>query len=632
MVYTHPMRISRVITMRKTLLSFLLIPILGFGFEASFASAQTVAGAQNNAQIVAEAAGIGSTDLVTIIGRIVNIFLSLLGVIFLILMLYAGYLWMTAAGDDKQVQKAKDIIRNAVIGIVITASAFAITNYIFGLLTGQGFYGGGGSSGGGTKPGGLVLSSGSLGNGIIESHLPMRNAMDVPRNTPIIITFKEAIKPESFIEGWTDATSNTTKGLNVANVKIYPTEVGESGILTSAKARVSYLADLKTYIIRPVDYLGSPVKKVGYTVELKGGASGIQKVNGGAAFAGAFSSGYIWPFEVSTVVDLTPPRVIDVVPVQAGQYARNVVIQINFDKAMDPTAVSGKTANGFSNIEVLSTPSGGNVPAVVSGSFEISNQYRTVEFTTEEKCGTNSCGQDVYCLPGDSSIQIVAKAATLANVDSPQAELTNNGYNGVVSVAGNSLDGSKDGKADGPPGDNYSWQFGTTGDVKLSPPRIESTVPNSDPQTGLNSNVPLDQPVEAKFDTRLRSASLNSQTITIDAHGKDETNVDTFWWTVGMSLLNQDGSTYDPKLPNAVEPPKSGAFIQHRVFLPSGKDVADLNFYDPYVSHGVQDVYQNCFNPAAKCGSLDYSDMLIQGPNCCNSQASKSECKTLLHP
>ncbi|MCC7357699.1 Ig-like domain-containing protein [Candidatus Uhrbacteria bacterium] len=611
-----------------------MIPILGFSFMVSTVSAQSVADAQNNAQIVAEAAGVGNTDLVTIISRIVYIFLGFLGVIFLILMLYAGYLWMTAAGDDKQVQKSKDTIRQAVIGLLITASAFAITNFIFGLLNGQSFFGGGSSGNGNyrTKPGGLVLSSGSLGGGIIESHLPMRNATDVPRNTSIIITFKEAIKPESFIEGWTDATSNTAHGLNDTNIKIYPTTVGESAKLTSATARVTFLDDLKTFVIRPVEYLGNPIKKTGYTVELKGGTFGIQKMNGGAAFSGAFTSGYIWPFEVSTVVDLVPPKVVDVVPVQAGLYARNVVIQITFDKAMDPTAVSGKTADGFSNIEILSTSAGGGTPGAVAGSFVISNQYRTVEFTTEEKCGTNSCAQEVFCLPGDSSIQVVAKAATLANADSPQAELTSNGYNGIVSVAGNSLDGSKDGKAEGPPGDNYSWQFGTTGDVKLTPPRIEATIPSSDPQTGLNSNIPLDLPFEVKFDTRLRSSSLNTQTIMLDAHGKDETRVDSFWWTVAMSLLNQDGTTFDPKQPNAVDPPKSGAFIQHRVFLPSGKTFQDLNFYDPYVFHGVQDVYQNCFNPAAKCGSLDYSDMLTQGPNCCNSQATKGECKTLLHP
>jgi hypothetical protein len=281
---------------------------------------------------------------------------------------------------------------------------------------------------------------------------------------------------------------------------------------------------------------------------------------------------------------------------------------------------------------VLSTPTGGNVPNQVQGHFDISNQYRTVEFTTDEKCGTNSCGQEVYCLPGDSSIQVAAKAATLVDPNSPQAELTSNGYNGVVSAVGNSLDGNKDGKADGPPGDNFSWEFGTTGEVKLSPPRIESTIPSSDPQTGLNSNVPLDQPVEARYDTRLRSSSLNSETISIDAHGKDETSPDTFWWTVGMTLLKQDGTLYDPKAPNAVEPPKAGAIINHRVYLPSGQAIDTLNYYDPYISHGVQDVYQNCFNPAAKCGTKDYSDMLIQGPNCCNSIASKGECKTLLHP
>ena len=508
---------TRFVYMRK--ISQLILASLAFGavFVSQPVQAQSLAQSQNNAALVAETAGIQQTDLVTIVGRIIYIFLSLLGTIFLVLMLYAGFIWMTAAGDPKRVDTAKSMIRNAIIGIVIITSAFFITNYILDALTNSGSFGGGGQSPSGpcaNPPCGLVTSAGALGGGIIESHLPMRNALDVPRNTPIIITFKEPIKPESFIEGWTEANPGV-EGLNSANVKIYPTENGPSAALPSDKARVKFLADRKTFVIKPVDYLGSPVKKTGYTIELKGGASGMKKMDGGSVFSGAFSSGYNWPFEVSTVVDLVPPKVIDVVPVASGKYPRNIVVQINFDRAMDPTSVSGKTGDGFMNIEALATPDGGNGLNPVSGTFEISNQYRTVEFMTEEKCGTNSCAQDVYCLPDNSSIQFAVKAATLAGPDSAQAELTSNGYNGVVSAVGNSLDGNKNGKGEGPPGDNYAWEFGTSGEIKLSPPRVEVTIPSSDQQSGDNSNIPLDQPAEARFDTRLRSATLNSINVKI---------------------------------------------------------------------------------------------------------------------
>jgi hypothetical protein len=49
-------------------------------------------------------------------------------------MLYAGYNWMTAAGDEQKVEKAKDTITRAIIGIIITVSAYAITYFIFKYL------------------------------------------------------------------------------------------------------------------------------------------------------------------------------------------------------------------------------------------------------------------------------------------------------------------------------------------------------------------------------------------------------------------------------------------------------------------------------------------------------------------
>ena len=63
-------------------------------------------------------------------------FLSLLGVIFIILMIIAGYNWMSAAGDEQKVQKAKDTIKRAIIGLIIIVSAYAITYFVFDHMPG----------------------------------------------------------------------------------------------------------------------------------------------------------------------------------------------------------------------------------------------------------------------------------------------------------------------------------------------------------------------------------------------------------------------------------------------------------------------------------------------------------------
>ncbi|MBI4142771.1 hypothetical protein HY480_02770 [Candidatus Uhrbacteria bacterium] len=86
----------------------------------------------------ASTAGLGTTPrtLPQIIGTLAYAALSLTGVIFIILMVYAGVLWMQARGNEDDVKKAKDIITNAIIGIVITALAFAITNFILERVAG----------------------------------------------------------------------------------------------------------------------------------------------------------------------------------------------------------------------------------------------------------------------------------------------------------------------------------------------------------------------------------------------------------------------------------------------------------------------------------------------------------------
>lgn len=66
----------------------------------------------------------------TRIGGLIGTILSFVGVIFLVLMVYGGLSWMTAGGNKDRVEKSKDLIINAVIGIAIVAAAYAITSFI----------------------------------------------------------------------------------------------------------------------------------------------------------------------------------------------------------------------------------------------------------------------------------------------------------------------------------------------------------------------------------------------------------------------------------------------------------------------------------------------------------------------
>jgi hypothetical protein len=70
-------------------------------------------------------------DLAATLGTIVNAALSLLGIVFIILTIYAGYNWMIARGDEAKVEKAKDTLTRAIIGIIIVVGSYAIWQFVF---------------------------------------------------------------------------------------------------------------------------------------------------------------------------------------------------------------------------------------------------------------------------------------------------------------------------------------------------------------------------------------------------------------------------------------------------------------------------------------------------------------------
>jgi len=75
------------------------------------------------------------TDIYQIIGTIISTVLSLLGIIFVILIIYGGITWMTAEGEEARVEKAQRIMREAVVGLIIVMSAYAISYFIINALT-----------------------------------------------------------------------------------------------------------------------------------------------------------------------------------------------------------------------------------------------------------------------------------------------------------------------------------------------------------------------------------------------------------------------------------------------------------------------------------------------------------------
>ena len=120
------------LTMKKTL--FTTLAALAAPFAAFAAAAKDDDKYGLNA--TANAAALTTTNsLPQTIGNIIAAALGLTGTIFLILMIYGGFMWMQARGNEEYVRKAKEIIWSAVIGLVIIGAAYALTTFIVGAVS-----------------------------------------------------------------------------------------------------------------------------------------------------------------------------------------------------------------------------------------------------------------------------------------------------------------------------------------------------------------------------------------------------------------------------------------------------------------------------------------------------------------
>lgn len=74
-------------------------------------------------------------DLTVVIGQIIKSAIGLLGMIFLVMIVYAGYLWLMARGNEETVKNAKATMFRALMGVIIVITAYAITTFVFERLT-----------------------------------------------------------------------------------------------------------------------------------------------------------------------------------------------------------------------------------------------------------------------------------------------------------------------------------------------------------------------------------------------------------------------------------------------------------------------------------------------------------------
>lgn len=596
-----------------------------------------------------------TVDIRIVIARIIQVALGLLGTLAVVIIVYAGYVWMTSLGDEDRIRQAKQTLINAAIGLAIILSAFSIATFVIEKLK-LATLGGGYES---AAPETFSMS-GTLMAGIIESHYPTRNQKDVPRNTTIIVTFREPIDETSIIKNYTNPNTNTLDDLvDTDKVKIYDIEKKTEII---GDILVTPTADHKTFVFMPVITSGGAAvngcppleedpscvpypkraylnKNTTYTVEL---TNLIKKANGESAF-GALK-GYEWSFTTSETVDVTPPRVSGVYPIWATTEHKNVVIQINFNEAINPVTIpmSKDATNPLITVNVVKSDGTTSV-LLVTGGFYVTNSYRTLEFMPDPSycsdCTTdcvngvkadttyqkNSCGDDIYCLPASinvtngDKIRVLLKAAKTINSVDATAEMP---YTGLVDAAGNSFDGNADGVADGPvsnfdpekeanktytgnrstwPGDNYTWSFKTDNVLEKTPPTITIIKP-------LICDYGVKTTPEATFDATF-SRVMKVSSFLIGGTGAsmflnsdpasglkkvDGTTEVAYWMGAEMGSYVVKENGIDVTYYRTIIKYNHDAWTEPKDLNPA----VDVVEYNPWFNSNVKDIYQNCFYPA----------------------------------
>lgn len=112
---------------------FLVLLNFNFCFAANLTDAFKTDKVSAPLREAGDVAGYQVDTTVTIedtIAAVINIVLSFLGVIFLLLMIYGGYIWMMARGNEQEVEKAQGIIKAAVVGVIVVVSSYALSWFI----------------------------------------------------------------------------------------------------------------------------------------------------------------------------------------------------------------------------------------------------------------------------------------------------------------------------------------------------------------------------------------------------------------------------------------------------------------------------------------------------------------------
>ena len=110
----------------------LVLPMM---FYANQAVGAVTPPMQEGLDVFQTASGASTATLPAVIGRIVRIVISLLGLVAAIIIILGGFQWMTSGGNEEKIAGAKKLMINGLIGMVLVILAYAIASFVITQLT-----------------------------------------------------------------------------------------------------------------------------------------------------------------------------------------------------------------------------------------------------------------------------------------------------------------------------------------------------------------------------------------------------------------------------------------------------------------------------------------------------------------
>jgi hypothetical protein len=323
------------------------------------------------AQVNTSIEGIALSDRspVEVVLYIISWALGILALIAVVIILYGGFVWMTSGGNEEKVEKAKQILKAAAIGLLIILSAWGIVLYVLGVLQDAT-----GSPGSGTTSDGSCIGCSVPGGG---SSFYVLSTNPEAGETDVLLCTDVTVYMSTDVDQTTVTAANwfiTVEGGAPAGAACTSNSQCASGLCDAGTAACSGDTLAGTIGFGPgetsryFNFIPDATleQDTVYAATVVGGTSGVLSNDAtpddGIDDRVAMSSTYTWTFTTGSDTDTTPPTVEETAssPFPADgevNVCTNTVVNFDFSEAMRVSTFNDDTSFTVDSAGTSTSPS-----------------------------------------------------------------------------------------------------------------------------------------------------------------------------------------------------------------------------------------------------------------------------------